>query len=140
MFEKIFGDYVEIGIGIISAAILLPAISICIALSHDYHEKQLESQVTAKEVKEQRNNLFFNNTNVYQQDIVSLILRYKGDRKVVVRLKSGSIYTWTNTTQSSIYKVSEISSLLPKDSLYQSQLIYGPNLYDVVGYEFVEIS
>lgn len=139
MLEKIFGDYVDMAISLIASAILISAISICIGLSDQYHEKQLESQISSKEVKEQRNSLFYNNTNVYQQDIVSMVLRYKGDRTVLVRLKSGSTYTWSSTTHSSNYKVSDISALLPKDSLYKSDLIYGPNKYDVVGYQFVEL-
>jgi hypothetical protein len=137
MFEKIFGDYVDMGISLIASALLIGGISICISLSDQYHEKQLENQITATTIKEQRNNLFYNNTDVYQQDIISLIIKYKGDKEVRVRLSNGTIYSWTNASRSSDYKVSDISALLPKDVLYESDIIYGPNRYDVVGYQFV---
>lgn len=138
MFEKIFGDYAELGISLLVAGLLLGSVSGSTLLSRQYQEKQLESQVTSNEIKEQRNNLFFNNTNVYQQDIVALILKYKGDKEVHIKLKNGLTYAWTNMNKSSTYKVSDVSVLLPKDSLYDSDLIYGPNKYNVIGYQFVE--
>lgn len=138
MFEKIFADMAEIGINLLVTALLISGIVVCITLSDQYHEKQLENQVIAEEIQEQRNNLFYNNTHVYQQDVVSMVLKYKGDREVQVRLKDGSYYEWSKDTQSSNYKVSEISALLPKDVLYDADIIWGPNMYDVVGYQFVE--
>lgn len=138
MFEKIFGDYVELGISLLISALLIMGTSMCIMISNQYHEKQLENQVVAQEIREQRNNLFYNNTHVYQQDVVALVLRYKGDRTVQVRLSNGSIYTWSANSSSSNYKVSDISALLPKDILYDADIIWGPNGYEVVGYQFVE--
>lgn len=138
MFEKVFGDYVEIAIGLIVSAILLSSITIVLILSDRYNEKQLENQIVAEEMQEQRRNMFYNNTHVYQQDVVAMILRYKGDRKVLVRLSDGTSYEWSTETKSSNYKVSDISVLLPKDVLYDADLIYGPQIRDVVGYQFVE--
>lgn len=138
MFEKIFGDFVEMGISLLVAAILISGITISLTFSDQYNERLIENQLISEEIQEQRRNLFYNNTHVYQQDVVSMILRYKGDRQVVVKLNDGSIYEWSTSSQSSDYKVSEVSYLLPKDSLYDADLIYGPNIHDVVGYQFVE--
>lgn len=138
MLEKVFGDYVEIGISMLAAALLLFGISVCMGLNHQYQEKQLESQVVAQEIKEQRNNLFYNNTHVYQQDIVSLILRYKGDRTVIVKLTNGNTYEWSTERKSSNYKVSEISALLPKDVLYDADLMFMEHTSNLTGYEFVQ--
>lgn len=138
MFEKVFSDLAEMGISLIITALLISGIGACLLLSDQYHEKQLENQVVAEEIKEQRNNLFYNHTHVYQQDIVALILRYKGDRDVVVKLNNGNIYSWTPDNKSSEYKVSDISNLLPKNILYDADIIWGPNRYDVVGYQFIE--
>ena len=137
MFEKVFGDFVEMGISLLIAASLLSGISVCMVLSDQYNEKQLENQIVAKEIKEQRNNLFYNHTHVYQQDIVSMILRFKGSRKVVVSLSNGSVYEWSPEHRATGYKVSEISAKLPKDILYDADLLYGPN-GEVAGYQFVQ--
>ena len=138
MFDKVFSDLAEMGISLLVSALLISGISTCLILSNQYHEKQLENQVIAEEIKEQRNNLFYNHTHVYQQDIVSLILRYKGDREVHVKMSDGSVYQWTPDVQSTSYRVSDISGVLLKDVLYDADIIWGPNLYDVVGYQFVE--
>ena len=138
MFEKIFGDYAMMGISLLISGIFLSSVTITLNLSDQFHEKQLENQMIAEELKEERNNLFYNNTHVYQQDVVAMILRYKGAREVHVKLSDGSTYEWSKESQSSDYKVTEISKLLPKDVLYDADLVYGPNLYDVVGYMFVE--
>lgn len=138
MWEKIWGDFAEMGINLLMAALLISSLTMCAMLSHQYNEKALENQAIAEEFQEQRNNLFYNHTHVYQQDVVALVLRYKGDREVRVSLSNGNTYSWNSKTQSSSYKVSEISNLLPKDILYDSDLLYGPNLYDVIGYQFVE--
>lgn len=139
MFEKLFGDFVELGVGLLVTAALLSGLVLTMSLNRQFHEKQLESQIVASDIKEHRKNMFYNNTTVYQQDVVSMILRYKGERKVVVKLDNGNIHEWSLTEKASDYKVSAVSTLLPKDSLYNSNLIYGPNLREVIGYEFVEV-
>lgn len=138
MFENIAGDYAKIGIGLLVSALFIQTVSMSYGMSKQYQERQLENQVVISEIKEHRNNLFYANTHVYQQDVVSLILRYKGDRRVLVKLKNGNTYEWSKDYHSTNYKVSSVSSVLPKDVLYDADLIYGPNKYDVIGYQFVE--
>lgn len=131
-------DYIEMGLGLLAAAMVLSVITVSLGLSKQYHEKQLESQIVSKEIQEQRNNLFYNNTHVYQQDVVAMVLRYKGDREVIARLSNGTTYKWSKTEKATDYKVSDISVILPKDVLYDADVIYGPNMYEVIGYQFVE--
>lgn len=137
MFET-YSDIIKVAISMLIAAFILRGINVAYTLSNKFQEKQLEQQIIADELREQRNNLFYNNTHVYQQDIVSLILRYKGDRVVMVELNNGQTYEWSVSRKSSEYKVSEISKLLPKDVLYDADLYYGPNVIDVIGYTFHE--
>lgn len=137
MFDKVFGDFVEMGISLLVAAALLSGITVCMGLSNQYNEKQLENQVIAEDIQEHRNNLFYNGTHVYQQDIVSMVLKYKGSRSVVVKLSNGSVYEWSSNKKATDYKVSEISSKLPKDKIYDADLIKGAS-GEVVGYSFVQ--
>lgn len=136
MFDKLFSDFIDIALGMLIAALVLSSVTICMYLSDKYNEKQIENAVVSKEIAEQRNNLFYNHTHVYQQDIVALILKYKGDRKIVVTTEEGARLEWSTDAKASDYKVSSVSSLLSKDVLYDSELIWGPNLTEVVGYEF----
>ena len=136
MFESIFSDYVKIGISMLCTAVILASISVCLILSHSYHEKQLQNQIVAEQLQEHRRNIFYNHAHVYQQDIVSVILEYKGDREVRVIQEDGTELSWTKDYASTNYKVSEVSTAIDRTLLYDSELIYGPNLYDVVGYQF----
>lgn len=137
--DNIPNDLYTMGIGLLLCGVLFSAITPIIGMSRDYNEKQLEQQITSMEIKEERNNIFYNNTHVYQQDIVSLILKYKGDRSVSVKLTGSSeILEWSTKKQSTSYKVSDISSTMPRDKLYDSDVVYGPNGRGIVGYTFTE--
>ena len=136
MFEDIISKQILLALNVILTAVIIGIISTTLMMAHTYHEKQLESQIVSTVVKEERNNLFYNNTVVYQQDIVSLILKYKGDRKIMV-YANASVYEWSSTIQATTYQVSVISTVIPKDKLFDATLILGPNGYEVVGYKFV---
>lgn len=138
MNENAFGYLVEMGLSLLIAALLLSGVFTYSQISNKYHEKQLENHLASEEIKEQRNNLFYNNTHVYQQDVVSLIVRYKGDRSIIVMLNNGNHYKWTSTESSTTYKISAINNVLPKNVLYDANLLYGATGHNVIGYQFVE--
>lgn len=142
MFNKVFDDYVHIGLDLLISAIVLFGVFSFMGLTSDYNEKQLEQQVVAQEIQEQRHNLFYNNTYVYAQDVVAQVLRYKGDKTVLVEVRDNhdallNTYEWGPNTASTQYKVSAVSTVIPTDLLYHADLIYGPNGAEVVGYKFV---
>lgn len=147
MFDKIFGDYVELGVGLIISALIIIAATTSMMLSRQFNEKQLESQIVSNEIKEQRNNLFYDNTDVHQQDVVALILRYRGDKTIIVKdvpdvlvPSTKKTYTWKGNSNPALdWKVSSISNLLPRNKMYRANLLKGPNGYEIVGYEFTMI-
>lgn len=138
MFDRVFGDLAEMGIALLITALIISAIGLCTNLSHRFNEKQIESQAVAEAMQEQRNNIFYNHTHVYQQDVVSQVMRYRGTRSVRVQVSASPliVYEWSlKTAPPTSYTISAISSKLPSDKAYDADLDYGPN-GEVVGYIF----
>lgn len=137
--ERTFADYMEMGVSLFVTAAFISSIGLTVSLSQRYNEKQVENAAAAAQFKEERVNIFYNDTNVYQQDIVSLISKYKGERAVRIVLKNNDVLQWSAKSSSSDYKLSSIGNLIPRTSLYKSSIQRGPDGSSVVGYMFVEI-
>lgn len=137
MFDKIFGDFIEMGINMILCGVIFSGLALSMGLSYAYHEKQLENHIAVENIKEQRNVIFYDNTYLYQQDVVSTILTYKGDRDITVELSNGTKLDWIdyNYLNSNKYKVSYITNIIPEDYLYKSNVVRNVN-NEVIGYTF----
>jgi hypothetical protein len=149
-----------IGISLMLTGVILSMIVGGVYLSQKYNEAQLKQQSISEQLAEHRNNMFYNNTHVYRQDVVDYIMKWRGERNVIVRFKdetdSWVEHEWSADVQSSNYKNSEINALVPmsldlKDNvtndptpdgkpdtylIYDSVLTYGPN-GDVTGVNFI---
>ena len=141
MFESIYGDFIKIAVNLVLTAIIISGINLCMYLSDAYHEKAIENAAVAGQIKEERLNIFYNHTHVYQQDVVSMIMKYKGDKEIIVKLHEDGdnipdvVYKWNKDEQATDYKASAISDLLPKDVLYDADLIVFPHIEGVVEYD-----
>lgn len=139
MFDDAWQTLVKIGAGLAVLALLLGMISGGMYISYKYNDKQNENQSMASAMSEQRKNTFYNNTHVYAQDVVAYVFRFKGERSVTVRLTTqAKTYTWSNTISDTAYTNSAISAVIPKNLIYDSILVYGPNGNEVIGVEFIE--
>ena len=108
-------------------AVVLSAITVFVGMSRSYHEKQMYNEIIADELKEHRRYQFYNGSHVYQQDVVSVILGYKGDRDITVLLEDGTELSWTSEHASTDYKVANVSTVLPRETLYDSDIVKDAN-------------
>lgn len=69
----------------------------------------------------------YDNTHCRQQDIISTIYEYRGDPEVTVTVSGGSVLKWSKTSAATAYKTSDISNVIPYNTVYDTQLIYGTN-------------
>ena len=87
-------------------------------------------------MEEYREHNGYDHTVVYSSDIVSAILKSKGDLEIKVNATSGT-YTWNRNYKATNYTAAEINTVLDNTKLYDSEITYGGN-DEVIGYEFTE--
>lgn len=139
MAEDSAGGIIEIGVSMLVTAVVIVLITISMRTASVYNEHLTDVQLLNNEVVEQRENLPFDGTYVYAQDIVALVMKQQGDKSVQVKLIDGNVYDWNGEYHSTEYKVSAISSMLPKDAIYKAELVKAENDVTVLGYLFTQV-
>lgn len=139
MAENSAGGIIEIGISMLVTAVVIVLITISMRTASVYNEHLTDVQLLNNEVAEQRENLPFDDTYVYAQDIVALVMKQQGDKSVQVKLLDSNVYDWNNEYHSTEYKVSAISSVLPKEAIYKAELVKAENDVTVLGYLFTQV-
>ena len=139
MAEDSAGGIIEIGVSMLVTAVVIVLITISMRTASVYNEHLTDVQLLNNEVVEQRENLPFDDTYVYAQDIVALVMKQQGDKSVQVKLLDGNVYDWNSEYHSTEFKVSAISSMLPKDAVYKAELVKAENDVTVLGYLFTQV-
>lgn len=139
MAENSAGGIIEIGVSMLVTAVVIILITMSMRTANVYNEHLTDTQLLNNEVIEQRENIPFDETYVYAQDIVALIMKLQGDKTVKVTLLDSNVYDWTSVYHSTEYKVSSISYVLPKEAIYKSELVKAENGVTVLGFKFTQV-
>lgn len=135
--NDIIADIVSQGVDMLISAIILSSICTMLMTSQNLNIKINEQQAIQQELIEYRKHNQFDNTEVYAQDIISAIMKYRGSPTVAVSFPSGDTYTWSLTFNSTPYSTTAISAIITSDYAYTANLVYDASHSVVTGYEFV---
>ena len=129
-------DTVILGVDMALIASVLWSLLLVVSLFTAFTIKVDEQETTRIRLEEYREHNGYDHTVVYSSDIVSAILKSKGDLEIKVNATSGT-YTWNRNYKATNYTAAEINTVLDNTKLYDSEITYGGN-DEVIGYEFTE--
>ena len=128
-------EWLTTGIELLLTSLLIVGLISVGSASQSLNSKVLEQQAMGAELKAYREHNQFDNTHVYQQDIISAIFKGRGSPGVYVKSSKGD-YVWTLSNTPCDYTTAEISLRIDPAVLYDSALRRGMN-GEVIAYEFV---
>ncbi len=128
-------DAIALAVECFLAAILIMAISNFLSVADTLNQTIAEQEADSATMQEYRIHNQYDNTHVYSQDIVSAVLKYRGDIKINVSSSKGTV-EWSGSTQSTVYMPEEVTVVIDQNVVYDSTLVKGVN-GDVIGYSFV---
>lgn len=138
MVDSAVSGIIEMGINLLAISALVIAMTTSLWVSQQINEKVIDNQLVTEEIKDQRNNIYFNGTDVYAQDIINQVVKYQGDRGITVELLDGNVLTWDKVTNATDYTISSVSRAIPRDAVYHSELVRSVDGYNVIGYRFTQ--
>lgn len=117
----ILSEFIMMGINT-----LLNGLVICAAVALFATVTILNSTVSDQEASNARLKEYaeynqYDNTHVYQQDIITAIYQYRGDPAVKVDTGSGT-FQWSLTHRDTDYSTTAIAALLPQDTYYDADI------------------
>ena len=127
-------DWFINGINMILQSILILALLGLLSQMTVLNSHISEEQAMAAEIREYNEYNEYDFTHVYSADIVSTIMRYKGDPYVEVHSGKGDC-VWSLTTQTTEYTASLIENAIQTDVVYDSEVIKAPS-GNVIGLVF----
>ena len=133
--NDIIADLISQGVDLLITAVILSSIITTMASAQQLNGEINEQQAIHAEITEYRQHNQFDNTEVYAQDIISAIMKYRGTPYVTVKFADAT-YTWSGSVQATNYSASAISNKISSDYTYSANLVYDVGGV-VIGYEFV---
>lgn len=133
--NDIIADLISQGVDLLITAVILSSIITMMASAQQLNGEINEQQAIHAEITEYRQHNQFDNTEVYAQDIISAIMKYRGMPYVTVKFADAT-YTWSGSVQATNYSASAISNKISSDYTYSANLVYDVGGV-VIGYEFV---
>lgn len=133
--NDIIADLISQGVDLLITAVILSSIITMMASAQQLNGEINEQQAIHAEITEYRQHNQFDNTEVYAQDIISAIMKYRGTPYVTVKFADAT-YTWSGSVQATNYSASAISNKINSDYTYSANLVYDVGGV-VIGYEFV---
>lgn len=131
-------DIVEIGIVLSLLATILISIMVTLNTGKRLNFEVAETGRKTELAREAKRTSYFDNTEVYGNDIASLINRDKGKFIVEVGLLDGSKFRWDSNSDLSMFTYGEIKLHMNVNSVYTSKVIRADNKIDIAGYIFKE--
>ena len=131
-------DIVEIGIVLSLLATILLTIMITLNTGSRLNFEVAETGRKTELAREARRTSYFDNTEVYGNDIASLINKDEGKFIIEVELLDGSRYKWDSNSNFEDFRYDEISKHMNTNSVYTSNVVRADNQIDILGYRFKE--
>ena len=131
-------DIVEIGIILSVLATVLLTIMITLSTGSRLNFEVAETGRKTELAREARRTSYFDDTEVYGNDIASLINKDKGTFIVEVELLDGSKYRWDSNTNLDDFTYDKIIKHMNPNSVYTSNVVRADNQIDILGYRFKE--
>lgn len=133
--NDVVADLISQGVDLLITAVILSSIVTMMTASQNLNARISEQQAIHSEIVEYRQHNAFDNTEVYAQDVITAIMKYRGIPYVTVKI-GGANFTWSSSSKSTNYSVSAIAEKITSDKIYKASLVRSVN-GEVVGYEFV---
>lgn len=129
-------EYVKLGVELgVSAVTILGIVTLYTSMC-ELGNTISEREVLGNRIQEYRAFNQFNGTEVYPQDVVSVIYQYRGEPYVKVESSYGTMI-WSTNTANSDFTVTQISDCVKQDVMYKATLERGAN-GEIMGISFVE--
>lgn len=131
-------DIVEIGIVLSLLATILISIMVTLNTGKRLNFEVAETGRKTELAREAKSTSYFDNTEVYGNDIASLINRDKGKFIVEVVLLDDSKFRWDSNSDLSMFTYDKIKLHMNVNSVYTSKIVRADNQIDIIGYIFKE--
>lgn len=131
-------DIIEIGIVLSVISVVLLAVMLTLSTGKQLNEVVAETGRKTELAREAKRLSYFDNTEVYGNDISSLLVRDKGKFIVEVELLDGTKYKWDSNSNQEEFVYDEIKKHLVPNSIYESKILRADNHIDVIAYKFKE--
>ena len=128
-------DLISQGVDYLLTAVIISSIVTMMATAQNINSEVTEQQAIHEEIMEYRKHNQFNDKEVYAQDVISAIMKYRGLPYVRVKIGSNT-YTWSTREQATNYSASAVDDIVTSDYIYDADLVVDPSGV-VIGYEFV---
>lgn len=131
-------DIIEIGIVLSVISIVLLAVMLTLTTGMQLNEVVAETGRKTELAREAKRLSYFDNTEVYGNDIAYLIVRDKGKFIIEIELLDGSRYKWDSNSNQEEFSYDEVKKHLVPTSVYESKIERADNHIDVIAYKFKE--
>lgn len=131
-------DAVRMMIDVLLGCVIIAALLSCFYLSSSIMRTVDNTRATTADVQEYRVALMYDNQQCRAPDIVSLVLEYQGNPRVVVTTRAGTTYTWSSGSYATALTTAAISAPLNQSSVYLCTVTYDAN-GDIYSYGFKEV-
>ena len=130
--DKSVVDSLGLWLALILAAITLSIWAVLMSVQGQYSRYQQSEIDAIEQVREYREWNTYDNTQVYAQDVASIVLKTRGSIQIWVDTDINPAtetwgIVWDNTTLATEFTAAKISALLPVNGMYNSSIIKDVN-------------
>lgn len=130
-------DIFHIALDILVSIVVITSLMFVLNLGHDVSGKMDANRAENEDINNYRVARMYEDSDCYAQDIVSLILEYQGNPKVLVTAQSGNVMEWSTKVFYTQLTSKDIGYVLNQSSTYKCTLKYDAN-ESLEAYQFKE--
>lgn len=132
--DSVIVDWITLGVDTMISALMIIGIASLLMTANVITASVMEQEALTAELEEYHEHNAYDHTHVYQQDIISAIMKNRGYPAVYVQSSKGS-YTWNMSGAPCDYKSADISERIDISVIYDADLEKDSS-GAVIGYTF----